>query len=92
MDTRLLAFVVAGLIGGAVRSIVGWQKERYRKNTSRWTWAKARFCLLTSAVIGGFAGALLYDTTLSMVMLAGYAGGDFIEGMYKSRFGEKTPF
>ncbi len=82
---NLITHILAGLAGGAVRAIVGWRKERRFRHGAPWRWSKAKFTLLTSAVIGAFAAALLYQP---LALLAGYAGTDFIEGMYTAKFGK----
>lgn len=79
----LATMVLAGAAGGAVRSLVGILKylERNRRR------AKLRvgyllFSVFVSAAIGGFAGALC-DGNGKVAALAGYAGTDFIESLYK---------
>jgi hypothetical protein len=75
--------VLVGAAGGTVRALVGILKymERNKRNE------KVRigyllFSVFVSAAIGGFAGALC-EGNWKIAGLAGYAGTDFIEGLYK---------
>jgi fluoride ion exporter CrcB/FEX len=71
-----------GLTGGIVRGIVGLTKMREFKQ--KFNLYKLLFTLVTSAAIGMFAGLLTVgDYRISL--LAGYAGTDFIEGLYSIR-------
>jgi len=77
------AMVIMGAAGGAVRSLVGILKymERNRRN-EKLRVGYLLFSILVSAVIGGFAGALA-GGSWRIAALAGYAGTDFIESLYK---------
>jgi len=44
--------------------------------------------ILISGIIGGAAGALA-DTEWQVSFLAGYAGTDFIESLYKIKLGQR---
>ncbi|MFH1332008.1 MAG: hypothetical protein ABIH63_01860 [archaeon] len=76
--------VFAGLLGGfggAVRATVGLFKSLKLRKKVRWD-----YWFLTCAlavIIGVFIGVLLnYDYRVTM--LAGYAGTDLLEGLYKN--------
>jgi hypothetical protein len=75
--------VLVGAAGGAVRSLVGILKhlEGNRRGESFRVWYLL-FSILISAVIGAFAGALS-PGNWKIAGLAGYAGTDFIENLYK---------
>lgn len=77
----MITMALCGLIGGVVRTLVGWRKDRRYNKKASWKWDKARFTLWTSAVIGAFA-ALLLDENLKFALIAGYVGTDFIEGVW----------
>lgn len=76
--------LVAGLLGGfggAVRATIGMSKSLALKKRVCWRyWITT--CVL-AVIIGIFAGMLL-DFDYKLSLLAGYAGTDVIEGLYKS--------
>ena len=78
----MIEFAVYGLIGGLVRGVVGLTKMKvFKKKFDAYRFV---FTLATSAVIGAFAGTLVVgDFRISL--LAGYAGTDFIEGLWQMR-------
>ncbi|MFH1636875.1 MAG: hypothetical protein ABIB71_00445 [Candidatus Woesearchaeota archaeon] len=69
-----------GFIGGVARASFGVLKARKRKEQFR-----LKYFLVTvvaSGAIGMFAG-LLYDTDYKLSLIAGYAGMDIVESIYK---------
>ena len=87
-----LAILLSAFCGGAIRGLVGFIKHQYSyKNVS----FKAGYFVLMvglSGLVGVSAGWLVagavgLDGTLEVTnfyaFLAGYAGGDFIENVYK---------
>ena len=78
--TVLLAAIL-GFLGGLVRSLVGFMKALAKKEKLNWTyWI---ITMVASAVVGVFTGIIFdYDHRLSL--LAGYAGTDLLDGIYKS--------
>lgn len=85
MNPILLSSVLFGILGGLVRGIVGVAKymEQNRKNQA----IDPKYLLFSLAVaglVGGIAGALI-ENDRSFAFLAGYAGTDFLEGLYKIR-------
>ena len=84
MDT-FYYFIGFGVLGGVIRALVGISKY-YEKNKKekRIRFGYLSFSLLVSALVGGVAGALVgFDWRFAIV--AGYAGADFLEGLYKIR-------
>jgi len=82
----LLAGLI-GSIGGITRSIVGLLKARLIKRE-----INLRYWLITqgvSCVIGGFMG-IIFNFDWRISLLAGYAGLDLIEGIYKSFKSQKV--
>ncbi len=80
MNEILLAGLLGGF-GGAVRATVGLFKSLKLKKRVRWDYWFIT-CIL-AVIIGIFVGMLLnYDYKISM--LAGYAGTDLLEGIYKN--------
>ncbi|MFH1210696.1 MAG: hypothetical protein V1645_02155 [archaeon] len=84
MNPVLLAGLLGGF-GGAVRATVGLFKSLKCRKRIRWD-----YWFLTCAlafVVGVFVGMLIdYDYRVSM--LAGYAGTDLLEGLYKNFKGQ----
>jgi len=83
MQLGLLQSLLLGVLGGLVRALVGILKymERNRKEKSIRLWYVV-FSLLVSAIVGGLAG-ILVEGDWRLAIAAGYAGTDFIEGLYK---------
>jgi len=71
-----------GFFGGIVRAVVGLMKVHRLK--VEFDWKYFTFTTLASGVIGMFAGMLL-NADYRLTMLAGYAGIDLIEGVYKAQ-------
>ena len=80
MNEILLAGLLGG-IGGLTRGVVGLLKALSLRRRIIWT-----YYLITVAIaiiIGVFTGIIFnFDSRLSL--LAGYAGTDILEGIYKS--------
>ena len=78
---NLLAIgILPGLLGGTVRGLVGVVKSKDKKSASRLIYS-----LITSMIVGGVAGAITgLDWRISL--LAGYAGTDLLESLYKIKF------
>ncbi len=80
MDATLLAGILGG-IGGLTRGFVGLLKALSLRR--RILWGYYAITILIALVIGVFTGIVFnFDPRLSL--LAGYAGTDIIEGVYKS--------
>ncbi len=80
MNPTLLAALM-GLLGGATRGFVGLLKALSLRR--RILWGYYVITVITACVIGAFTGIIFsFDSRLSL--LAGYAGTDILEGIYKS--------
>lgn len=80
MDAIVLAGLLGG-IGGLTRGVVGLLKALSLRRRIIWTY----YCItvLIALIIGIFVGIIFnFDSRLSL--LAGYAGTDILEGIYKS--------
>lgn len=75
-----------GLVGGLVRASVGLLKLKKLK-TEPFQIAYLASTLIGAAVVGLFVG-LVIATDFKLSLLAGYAGTDFIESMYKLKMGQ----
>ncbi|RJQ19717.1 hypothetical protein C4580_05100 [Candidatus Woesearchaeota archaeon] len=86
MDPTLLAGILGG-VGGATRGLVGLFKALAVSKRIKWKYYT--ITVVCAIVIGVFTGMVFnYDTRLSL--LAGYAGTDILEGVYKSFKAEKV--
>jgi fluoride ion exporter CrcB/FEX len=80
MDATVLAGILGG-IGGITRGFVGLLKALSMRR--RILWGYYAITVLVALVIGVFVGIVFnFDPRLSL--LAGYAGTDILEGIYKS--------
>ncbi|MBM3233611.1 hypothetical protein FJZ19_00785 [Candidatus Pacearchaeota archaeon] len=86
MNDILLAGILGG-VGGLTRGVVGLLKALSLKR--RIIWGYYIITVLVAIIIGIFTGIIFnFDTRLSL--LAGYAGTDILEGIYKSFKVEKV--
>ena len=80
MEATVLAGLLGG-IGGLTRGFIGLLKALSLKR--RILWGYYAITVVIAVVIGIFTGIIFnFDTRLSL--LAGYAGTDILEGIYKS--------
>ncbi len=80
MNDILLAGILGG-VGGLTRGVVGLLKALSLRR--RILWLYYFITVLIAVIIGIFTGIIFnFDTRLSL--LAGYAGTDILEGIYKS--------
>jgi len=80
MEIYLL--VLFGIFGGLVRALVGLFKHKVFTGKEKFKIGKFVFTLVISGVIGLFCALLLIDD-YRIALLAGYAGTDLIQGVYK---------
>jgi hypothetical protein len=78
----LLQAALFGFIGGLARACVGFTKYRYNNKKIKFKSNAFWFTFAASGMIGLFAG-LLVSTNFALALLAGYAGTDLIENIYK---------
>ncbi len=80
MNEILLAAILGG-VGGLTRGVVGLLKALSLRRKILWGYYS--ITVLIAVIIGTFVGIIFnFDTRLSL--LAGYAGTDILEGIYKS--------
>lgn len=80
MDGYLLAAILGG-IGGLTRGVVGLFKALSLRR--KILWGYYWITVFVAVIIGVFTGSIFnFDPRLSL--LAGYAGTDILEGIYKS--------
>ena len=80
----------AGLVGGILRALVGIAKK-IKKSPSKKKKIRKDYLLvtlLTSGGLGLLVGLFVVDD-LRFALLAGYAGTDFLESLFKIKMGKK---
>ena len=80
MEGIVLAGLLGG-IGGLTRGFVGLLKALSLRRKILWPYYI--ITVLTAVVIGTFIG-IIFDFDPRLSLLAGYAGTDILEGIYKS--------
>ena len=79
-------YAVCGFLGGLVRGLVGITKSAaVSPKEFVLSWRYFIFTLFVSGVVGIMAG-VLSDGDWKLALLAGYAGTDFIENLYRLKF------
>ena len=74
---------LAGGLGGLVRGLVGITKaQTFDPDKFKFQWKYFAVTIVVSMIVGQFAG-VVFNGDQRASMLAGYAGSDFIESMYK---------
>lgn len=92
----MVMIILGGMFGGLLRGIAGVAKELVTAKVPSINWSWFLVSLVVSAVVGMFAGFAI-QLTLSLgpgenflfAILAGYAGADFIETLYKMKLGNR---
>jgi len=80
MDSIVFAGLLGG-IGGLTRGVVGLLKALSLRR--RILWAYYAITVAIAVIIGVFVG-IIFDFDPRLSLLAGYAGTDILEGLYKS--------
>ncbi|PIN88480.1 hypothetical protein COU61_04760 [Candidatus Pacearchaeota archaeon CG10_big_fil_rev_8_21_14_0_10_35_13] len=84
---QIILPILLGALGGVTRGLVGLLKALSLRRKIMWGYYAVT--VMTAAIIGAFTGLVFnYDYRLSL--LAGYAGTDIIESIYKSFKVEKV--
>ena len=79
---NILLLTLFGFFGGAIRVIVGLFKHKVFTGKEKFNSNKFWFTLIASGLIGLFCALLIIDD-FRIALLAGYAGTDIIQGVYK---------
>ncbi len=80
MNPTILAGILGG-IGGLTRGFIGLLKALSLRRRILWGYYTITVCI--AVVIGIFIG-IIFDFDPRLSLLAGYAGTDILEGIYKS--------
>ena len=85
---KYLIYLLAGFTGGIIRGLVGFVKNKTIEKANHF---KPEYFLITIAISGivGAAAGVLADTEWQVSFLAGYAGTDFIESLYKIKLDQR---
>ena len=91
-----LSILIAGFGGGAIRGLVGFVKHQYSYKEVKFNVPYFFFMMFLSGVVGVtvasavsktgfvfFGGSGLTGLTPALALIVGYAGGDFLENVYK---------
>lgn len=89
MTTEItLTHIVSGLIGGLIRAVVGITKDKsFTPDKFKFQWQYFLVSLLVASIVGITSGTIA-DGDWRISFLAGYAGTDFLENLYKLKFKE----
>ena len=77
--------LLTGLAGGLVRGLVGIMKQTQKPDEFKIHWKYFGLTMLVSGVVGVVSG-IIADGDWRISLLAGYAGTDFLESLYRLRF------
>lgn len=90
MAYELIITILAGFAGGLLRGVIGLLKQQIKANTKKKYFSSYYFLatFLLAGLLGVVAGVYVVNDP-RFALLAGYAGTDFIDGVYKIRFKEK---
>jgi hypothetical protein len=80
MDPIVFSGILGG-VGGITRGVVGLLKALSLRRKVLWFYYL--ITVLVAAIIGVFVG-IIFNFDLRLSLIAGYAGTDILEGIYKS--------
>ena len=78
---NILLVILGGLIGGALRGLIGIAKGLVTKEEEKINY-KYFFVSLAVSGLVGLVAALMLPVDFKFALLAGYAGSDFLETLY----------
>lgn len=84
----MLAIILGGLIGGALRGIMGIAKSLILKKNEEINYGWFFVSVAVAMAIGVFAATFM-EGDFRIALLAGYAGSDLLESLVKLKFKEK---
>ncbi len=85
---KYLIYILAGFLGGIIRGLVGFVKNKTIEKADHFKSSYFVVTILIAGIVGATAGVLA-DTEWQVSFLAGYAGTDFIENLYKIKIANK---
>ena len=78
----MLNILIAGFVGGAVRGIVGFIKKQLSYKDTKFKTKKFFVIVILSGIVGLII-ANVFKQNAVFAFVVGYAGGDFLENIYK---------
>ncbi len=84
----MFSIIIGGLIGGALRGIVGIAKSLIVKQDEQINYAWF-FVSISVAMAIGVIAATFMGGGFEIALLAGYAGSDLLESLFSLKFKEK---
>lgn len=85
---RFLPIILGGFFGGLLRGLLGLSKDLVTKKEATINYPYLFLSLLVSVSIGLIAASFWPEGDFRVALLAGYAGSDFLEGLFKLKFEE----
>ena len=84
----MINILLGGLFGGVLRGLLGISKTLVTKKEEsiNYPWF---FLNITVAAVIGLLAATMMGGDFRVALLAGYAGSDLLEGLFKLKFKEK---
>ncbi|MBI4239674.1 hypothetical protein HY620_01645 [Candidatus Uhrbacteria bacterium] len=83
MDQSLILPILFGALGGFVRALVGIAKYfEKNKREQKLRLPYVLYSIFVAAFVGGIAG-IFSNGDWKLALIVGYAGSDFLEGLYK---------
>ena len=79
---NVILIIIFGMLGGLIRNLVGLLKNKVFSGKQKFNKIRFWMPIIISALIGAFC-ALLTVEDYRIILLAGYAGTDLIQGVYK---------
>jgi len=75
--------MIAGFVGGIARGLSSFMKKNKAGTAGKFNYSYFFTTVFFSGILGGIAGAVA-ETNWKTAFLAGYAGMDFLENLYKA--------
>ena len=85
---KYLIYLLAGFCGGIIRGLVGFFKNKTIEKPNHFQPEYFMITIAISGIVGATTG-ILADSEWQISFLAGYAGTDFIENLYKIKISQK---
>jgi len=84
----MFSIILGGLVGGALRGVMGIAKSLITKKEDKINYGWL-FVIIAVAMAIGVIAATFMGGGFEIALLAGYAGSDLLEGLFKLKFKEK---
>jgi len=81
--------LIAGFCGGAIRGLVGFIKHQFSYKDVSFKLPYFFVMMFLSGIVGMVA-AIVFNQNTPFSLVIGYAGGDFIENIYKTIKNKKS--